>query len=577
MNKLKPLLRPLVRILNRWRWGRELVLFVKIRLYANQPPKQPRRTVRATKSEMRCAMRAWSNPPLISILMPVYNVAPIYLRMAVESVLQQVYQNYELILVDDASTNASTLKLLRRIPSWDSRIQVHFLNKNSGIAEATNYAASKAKGEYFSFLDHDDEITPDALYETVKVIVNNGADFVYSDESIISESGKTLHTQYKSGFNQELLYSCNYITHFVTVKAAIYHAVGGCESKYNGAQDYQLTLKATAQARNVVHIPKVLYHWRALQSSAAHSAEAKPYADRAGLLALNEHFSKHGVRAAALYSPGTFIYRTKWEIVGRPMVSIIIPFKDKAHLLDRGLQALLAKTGYEDYEIVLVSNNSTEQATHDLLEELKKHPKIRVREYNKPFNFSAMNNYAVSNYARGDFIVFMNNDVEVLNSEWLTAMLEHAQRADVGAVGALLVYPDFRIQHAGITLTDQYAGVNYNLQPYGHPEATMKIRRVSAVTAALMMVDKRKFLHINGFAEKYAVALNDVDFCLRLHYAGYHSVYTPYAQAIHRESSTRGYDEETREKRARFAKEVAMFQEDHKDIISRGDPYFNPW
>ncbi len=531
------------------------------------------------KKEIRYIIGQMREKPLISILMPVYNVPPEFLEKAIHSVINQYYPNWELCIADDCSTNQDTRITLQKFAALNSRIKVTFLDANVGIAEATNAAAKTATGDYFSFMDHDDELTHDALFETIKAIKNHGVDLVYSDEAVINPQGLILNIHFKPDFNFELFLSHNYITHFVTVKREIFFKVNGIETKYNGAQDYQFLLKVIRETKKIHHIPRVLYYWRAIPSSSASGFAAKPYADKAGKMALEDFVKKENLKAEVFYSRFPYIYQMRWKIEKEPLVSIIIPFKDKAYLLERCVLAIHQKTNYKNYEILAVSNNSMEKETFDLVTELTREKKIRFLEFNEPFNYPNINNFAVGK-ARGKHLVFMNNDIEVVTPDWIELMLEHSQRPEIGAVGALLLYPgDYRIQHAGLVVgISNYAGHVHHSVQYGAPGFMAKlvsIQAVSAVTAALMMVEKKKFQMVGGFNKDFAVGVNDVDLSLRLMYQGFRNIFTPYAVALHRESATRGL-EDTPEKIKRFESELALFRKMHQKILEAGDPYYNP-
>jgi len=518
--------------------------------------------------------------PLISILTPVYNVPEPYLRACVDSVLRQQYEHWELCLVDDASTAAHIKPLLEELASLDSRIKVRFLEENRGIAGATNVAAKLAQGEYFSFLDNDDELTRDALFEMVRAINEQAADLLYSDECIVNDAGEYLAAHHKPDFSPDLLLSHNYITHFLVVHRDLFAAVGGLDSACDGAQDYDLLLKTTEQAKAIIHIPKVLYRWRTIETSTSANPEAKSYAAETGKHALKQALQRRSIDAEVRHGNIPFYYRVLRKIQQEPLVSIIIPFRNQPEFLNKCVASLLERTRYENFEIIGVSNNSTDPITFSLMERLSSvDNRVKFVEYNKPFNYSAINNFGVSQ-SHGEHLVLMNNDIEVLNREWLEALLEHSQRPEVGAVGAKLYYPNNTIQHAGVVVgIGGFAGHIHrgnNRNSPGYFNKLFCVHNVSAVTAALLMVGRSYYEDVGGLDEdNLGVALNDVDFCLRLREKGLLNIFTPYAEAIHYESASRGY-EESPEKKERFLREVRYFQKRWKLILLDGDPYYNP-
>lgn len=518
--------------------------------------------------------------PLISILTPVYNVPEPYLRACIDSVLKQQYEHWELCLVDDASPAAHIRPLLEELTALDSRIKVRFLEENQGIAGATNAAAEIAGGEYFAFLDNDDELTRDALLEMVRAMNEQAADLLYSDECIVDEEGEYLAAHHKPDFSPDLLLSHNYITHFLVVHRDLFATVGGFDSACDGAQDYDLLLKATERAQAIVHIPKALYRWRTIETSTSANPEAKSYAAEAGRHALKQALQRRSIDGEVHHGNLPFYYRVQRKIEQNPLVSIIIPFRNQPEFLNKCVSSLLERTRYENFEIIGVSNNSTDAITFSLMERLSSADKrVNFVEYNQPFNYSTVNNFGVSQ-SRGEHLVLMNNDIEVLNQDWLEALLEHSQRPEVGAVGAKLYYPNNTIQHAGVVVgIGGFAGHvhrNFNRDSPGYFNKLFCIHNVSAVTAALLMVSRVHYEDVDGLNEDHlGVALNDVDFCLKLREKGLLNVFTPYSEAVHYESASRGY-EESPEKKERFLREVRYFQKRWKIILLDGDPYYNP-
>ncbi len=518
--------------------------------------------------------------PKISIITPVYNVEEMYLKNCVTSVLQQSYPNWELCLVDDGSSAVHIKPLLDEFSARDSRIRIKILDRNHGIAGATNEAVALASGDYLTFLDNDDELAVNALMEVAKAVEQYGADIYYSDEDIIDSDGHSTATHCKPDYSPDLLLSHNYITHLLVVRRSLFDTVGGLDTSLDGAQDFDMVLRLVELTDKIVHIPKILYHWRSIATSTAADPEAKGYAGQAGKTALEEALERRKIEGEVLSGNKKFYYRVRRKISGEPLVSIIIPFKDQSDYLRRCVNSILNITSYQNLEVIGVDNNSEERKTADLLDELVGiDSRISFIKYEGAFNYSAINNFAVEQ-ARGEHIILMNNDIEVLNVGWLEALLEHSQRPDVGAVGAKLYYKNNTIQHAGVIIgIGGFAGHSHRHFPRRSPGYFNRlycIQNLSAVTAALLMVKKSTFFEVDGLDEEnLGTALNDVDFCLKLREKGYLNVFTPYCEAYHYESVSRGY-EDTPEKQQRFNKEVMCFQQRWAKILSTGDPYYNP-
>jgi len=518
--------------------------------------------------------------PKISIITPVYNVDEPYLRACIESVRNQVYENWELCLVDDAGSKPHVRAVLDEYQNLDERIKAKFLLENQGIAGATNEGAAMADGEYVGFLDHDDELTRDALLETVRAINEQEADITYSDECFIDSAGEFQDVHHKPDFSPDLLLCHNYITHFLVIKKKLFEQAGGLSSECDGAQDYDLVLRVTERSDRIAHIPRVLYRWRTLETSTSADPGSKSYADGAGKLALEKALARRHIDSKVYYGNLPFYYRVKRTIQEKPLVSIIIPFCDQPDYLRQCSEAIRNRTSYQNYEVIGISNNSRLDETRALMAKIEKEDsRVRFLEYNHPFNFSAINNFAVHE-ARGEHIVLMNNDIEVLNTDWLEALLEHSQRPEVGAVGAKLYYPDDTIQHAGVIVgIGGFAGHSHRRVPrqaHGYLNRLFCVQNVSAVTGALLMVKKDLYHDVGGMDEEnLAIALNDVDFCLKLRDKGYLNIFTPYCEARHYESISRGY-EDTPEKKERFEREVAFFKKKWAAVLAAGDPYYNP-
>ena len=529
--------------------------------------------------EVKVKLNTFKQTPLISIVMPVYNVDPQWLDLAIKSIESQWYENWELCIADDKSTNEDIITYLKDIKH--PKIKTTFLEKNLNISGASNAALELASGEYIALMDNDDEITPDALYEMVKAINEKNAEFIYSDEDFMTTDGECTNPHFKPDFSPDLLLSHNYITHFACFKRSLLDVVGKFNSDFDGSQDYDLFLRLTERTSNIYHIQKVLYHWRMLETSTSINSEAKPEAIERGKKVLESTLSRRNVDATVEHGNLHHYFRVKYNIENTPLISIVIPFKDKPELLNMSINSILEKSTYQNFEIIGISNNSEEKETFDMMSTLeKKDPRVSFYEYNVEFNYAKINNYAVNTYAKGEYILLLNNDIEIITPEWIETMLEHAQRDNVGCVGAKLYYPNDTVQHAGIIIgLGGYAGHSHKMYPRDNPGYFNRlnvIQNVSAVTAACLMIKKEKYTAVNGMDEvNFKVAYNDVDFCLRIRDRGYVNIFTPYAEMYHHESITRGY-ETTPEKIARFKVEKNNLGERHNALIKNGDPYYNP-
>jgi GT2 family glycosyltransferase len=517
--------------------------------------------------------------PLISIIMPVYNIDPKWLDKAIKSIEEQWYMNWELCIADDKSTNSKTIEYLKSIKN--SKIKIKFLDKNLNISGASNAALELATGEYISLMDNDDEITPDALYEIVKVINETSADFIYSDEDFMTINNECVNPHFKPDFSPDLLLSHNYITHFTTFRKSLLEKVGSFNSEFDGAQDYDLFLRLTEVCKKIYHIPKVLYHWRMLETSTSSNSEVKPEALNRGKELLEKTLKRRNIVGVVENANLNHYFKIKYEILDNPLVSIVIPFKDKPELLKMCIESILDRTIYENFEIIGISNNSSENETfHEMkrLEELDK--RVRFYEYNVSFNYSQINNYAVKTYVNGKHIILLNNDIEIISSNWIEEMLMHSQKDDVGCVGAKLYYPDGKIQHAGIIMgLGGYAAHShrlFNRNDYGYFNRLNIVQNLSGVTGACLMIKKDTYLKLNGLDEvNFVIAYNDVDFCLRVLKAGYKNIFTPFAEAYHYESLSRGDDTKDNEKNKRFDIEKGNLLKIHGSFIEEGDPYYN--
>ncbi len=537
-----------------------------------------------SKGDLR-AMRQQSaslvNKPVISVVMPVYNTAEAWLRQCMDSVLQQGYPYWELCVADDASTAPHVKNVLNEYAAKDSRIRVVFREKNGHISEASNSALELATGEWIALLDHDDELPAHALYMVVMAIKERPeARLIYSDEDKIDESGKRFDPYFKPDWNPDLFLSQNMITHLGVYSTSLIKEIGGFRKGFEGAQDYDLALRCIEKlkAAQIIHIPRVLYHWRAIEGSTALAIGEKSYAVLAGAKALEDHFFRTGAQDVSVQIVDNG-YRIKRAIDEKhhPSVSLIIPTRDRVDLLRMCISSILEKTTYDNYEIVVVDNQSIEPDTHDYFDEIKKHPKIRLIEYDEPFNYSSMNNVAVASID-SVLVGLINNDIEVINGGWLDEMAGQAMRPEIGAVGAMLYYPDNNIQHAGVILgIGGVAGHCYVGRQKGYPgqmSRALLIQNLSAVTAACLLVRREVFDLVGGLDPRLQVAFNDVDFCLRIREKGFRNLWTPYAELYHHESASRGY-EDTPAKHERFMREVVFMGEHWGGQLQR-DPAYNP-
>ena len=521
--------------------------------------------------------KKWKEPVTISVLVPAYRTPEVFLRQMIESVLNQTYPHLELCIADGSGENISVEKVVKEYQAKDQRVRYQRLEKNEGIAGNTNAAIRMATGDYLALFDHDDLLAPNALFEVASAIEKDKADVVYTDEDkVTSDLKEHFQPHFKPDFNPDLLCSNNYICHLFVVKRSLALKLGGQDPAYDGAQDYDFIFRCTEEAEKIVHIAKILYHWRVHQASTADNPTSKMYAFDAGKRAIEAHLQRIGAKAEVSHTKDLGFYRVKYQVQGNPKVSIVIPNKDEKETLKKCLESIWQKTTYSNYEIILVENNSTTREIRDYYQELDGKNGVRVVYWDKEFNYSAINNFGIS-YAKGDYILCLNNDITVISPEWMEELLANCQRPEVGIVGARLYYPDNTIQHAGIVLGmggcagSLFVGLARSRGGYLHKAALQQ--DLSAVTAACFMVKKEAFEKVGGFEEKLAVAFNDVDFCLKVRHAGYLVVYDPYAELYHHESKTRGY-ENTEAKKRRFQEEIEYMRCHWMPDILR-DPYYN--
>jgi len=518
--------------------------------------------------------------PTVSIITPVFNPDKKVFIKIIESVINQTYDNWELCLAD-GSSESYIKDIVEAYKKEDKRIKVKYLKENYGIAKNSNEALSLATGDFVALLDHDDILAPFALFEVANVINGNpDVEFIYSDRDKISDDGKRFDPFFKPDWSPDYLLAQNYLCHLNVIRKTLIDNIGGFREGYDGSQDYDLVLRVTELTDKIIHIPKILYHWRMTAQSAAIGAEAKPYAYEAAKRALSDAMNRRGIEAVKINGSVRGMYRIKYPIREPKKVSIIIPTKDKVNVFKKCIDSIIAKTSYGDYEILLVDNQSEESKTFEYYEKIKDNDKIRVIIYDKPFNYSAINNYAASQ-CDDSFLLFLNNDVEVISPKWIEAMIEFAQRKDVGVVGAKLFYPNNTIQHAGVILG--IGGVAGHLHKYfprdsfgaGDGMRLITVQNFSAVTGACMMIRREVFEEVGGFDEGFSHTFNDVDLCMKIRQRGYLIIWTPYAELYHHESKSRGY-EDTPGKQMRFKREIELFRQKWGHLLEKGDPYYNP-
>lgn len=535
--------------------------------------KVDKRTLRRQKHS------AFAQKPLISIVIPLYCTPLPYLKELLESVRRQSYENWQLCLAD-GSPDDKAKEFIEKHYGREKRIVYRKLEENGGISANTNEAVALAAGEYLMLCDHDDTLEPDALYEIVKAINDTGADVLYTDEDKVSMDGRHyFDPNFKPDFNLFRLRENNYICHIFVVKKSLTDETGLLRSEFDGAQDFDFILRCCEKAQKITHIPKVLYHWRCHMDSTAADPSSKAYAYEAGRKAVREHYQRLGIDAKVEMTERPGWYRSHVKVQGNPLISVIIPNKDHTDDLELCLFSMTRKSTYRNYEILIVENNSEKEETFEYYRKLPdRYPKARVLTWEKEFNYSAINNFAAKE-AKGEYLLFLNNDVEILTPDWMEEMLQNCQQENVAAVGAKLYYPDDTIQHAGVVLgLGGIAGhimCRASKEDPGYFGRMISVQEISAVTAACMMVKKSDFDAVGGLDETFQVAFNDIDLCMKFRAAGKKIIFTPYAELYHYESKSRGL-EDTPEKQFRFDKEVKRFQEKWAQQLEMGDPYYSP-
>lgn len=518
--------------------------------------------------------------PKFSIVVPLYDTKPQYLRALIESVQEQTYINWELCLADGTGNNTPLKQIVEEYERKDGRIKYEILPENKGISENTNAAIEMSSGEYIVLADHDDIMSPDALFECAKAInENHTIDVLYSDEDKVDMEGKKyFEPHFKSDFNIDLLCSMNYVCHLFVVKKAIVDKVGMLRSEFDGAQDHDFILRCCEVAQNIKHMPKILYHWRCHIDSTAANPESKLYAFEAGRKAVEEHYCRVGIPATVEHTQFHGMFRTRYHWDEEPWISIIIPNKDHVKDLKKIIDSIDEKSTYRNYEFIIVENNSIEEETFEYYKVLEQRKNVHVLYYDGVFNYSKINNFGATE-AKGEYLLLLNNDTELISPDGLENMLHICMRDDVGIVGAKLCYDDDTIQHAGVVIgLGGIAGhtfIGNSRFDLGYMNRIACTQDLSAVTAACLMVKKSIYEEVGGLTEEFQVAFNDIDFCMKVRQLGKLVVYTPYAELYHYESKSRGA-EDTPEKVERFNSEVARFIERWNKELGLGDPYYNP-
>ena len=546
-----------------------------------------RKAARARAAYSSCSLEEQRNYEFerkikFSVIVPLYNTPTDFLKEMIDSVKAQTYSSWELCLADGSNPEYNAAKdYCLAAAVADERIKYKRLEKNLGISGNTNAALEMATGDYIALFDHDDKLHPSALFEMARAINDKGADFIYTDECkfVKNEEKDAYDFFFKPDFSADMLRSYNYICHFTAFSRELYEKVGGFRSEFDGSQDYDMILRLTEKASKIVHIPEILYFWRCHGASVASDISAKPYTLVAARAALAEHLQRVGLEGEVTDSTVPSTYRIRYEIKDNPLVSVIIPNKDHITELDLCLSSMYEKSTYRNFEVIVVENNSTDHATFDYYKTAsEKYERLKVVRWEHEFNYSKINNFGFG-YAEGEYVILLNNDIEIITPEWIEEMLMLAQREDVGTVGMMLYYPDQTIQHAGVIIgIGDVAGHSHKYFPRGDTGYFSRLTVVqdySAVTAAALMIPASVYREVGGLEESFAVAFNDVDLCMKVREKGYHILWTPYAEAYHYESKSRGYEDD-KAKIERFYKEVDNFKSRWSDALVAPDPYYNP-
>ena len=520
----------------------------------------------------------------ISVLVPLYNTPEKFLREMIDSVVTQTYKNWELCLADGSDDKHTDVgRICQEYIEKDSRIKYQKIEKNLGISGNTNVCFSMATGNFIGLFDHDDVMHPSLLFECVKTVCEKDADYVYTDEATFTSPNLNdlIVLHFKPDYSPDNLRANNYICHFSMFDADLLKKTGLFRPEYDGSQDHDMILRLTEEAKHVCHIPKILYYWRSHPNSVAADIGAKTYAIDAAKRAVHDHMRDYYGIEVEVESTRAFptIFQIKYPINGEPLISIVIPNKDHVEDLRRCITSIEKKSTWKNYEIVVVENNSVEQSIRDYYKELESDPKVKIITYEGGFNYSKINNAGVKE-TKGEYLLFLNNDTEVISSDWMEQLLMYAQRKDVGAVGAKLYYADNTIQHAGVVIglgAHRSAGHTHYKMPREHLGYMGRLcyaQDVTAVTGACLMVKKSIYEEVDGLDESFTISLNDVDLCLKIREKGYLNIFTPFAELYHYESKTRGMEEG--EKLRRYERECAHFRDKWKEQLDAGDPYYNP-
>ena len=520
----------------------------------------------------------------ISVLVPLYNTPEKFLREMIDSVVTQTYKNWELCLADGSDDKHTDVgRICQEYIEKDSRIKYQKIEKNLGISGNTNVCFSMATGNFIGLFDHDDVMHPSLLFECVKTVCEKDADYVYTDEATFTSPNldDLIVLHFKPDYSPDNLRANNYICHFSMFDADLLKKTGLFRPEYDGSQDHDMILRLTEEAKHVCHIPKILYYWRSHPNSVAADIGAKTYAIDAAKRAVHDHMRDYYGIEVEVESTRAFptIFQIKYPINGEPLISIVIPNKDHVEDLRRCITSIEKKSTWKNYEIVVVENNSVEQSIRDYYKELESDPKVKIVTYEGGFNYSRINNVGVKE-TKGEYLLFLNNDTEVISPDWMEQLLMYAQRKDVGAVGAKLYYADNTIQHAGVVIglgAHRSAGHTHYKMPREHLGYMGRLcyaQDVTAVTGACLMVKKSIYEEVDGLDESFTISLNDVDLCLKIREKGYLNIFTPFAELYHYDSKTRGMEEG--EKLRRYERECAHFRDKWKEQLDAGDPYYNP-
>ncbi|MCC8105434.1 MAG: glycosyltransferase family 2 protein [Clostridiales bacterium] len=593
------------------RWGRRINSFLKGNRYClwKKTPEKAAAILCPPEEFARQRNTKFVQDICVSIVVPLYNTPIGFLKEMIASVRLQSYENWELVLADGSDDKHSEVQsVCEKLMQEDGRIRYKKLSENLGISGNTNACLDMASGDYIALLDHDDFLHPSALFETVKAVCEHGADYVYTDEAAFLDDNifDVSIRHCKPDFAIDNLRANNYICHFSMFRAGLLEKAGRFRTEYDGSQDFDMILRLTEQAKKVFHVRKILYFWRSHPDSVASDISAKPYAADAAKRAVESHLARCHMKAEVTHTDAfPAIFRIRYALnsrddfapapvdgrsscsdsshsdVSSPRISILIPNKDHVDDLLTCVGSILETSTYDNYEILIIENNSTEGETFALYHELEKREKVRVLNYDGAFNYAGINNFAAKE-ADGEYLLFLNNDTKVITPAWMEELLMYGQRPDVAAVGAKLYYGDDTVQHAGIVIglgADRAAGhshYGFGRGEVGYMGRLCYAQDVSAVTGACMLVKKRIYEALGGMDERLGVAYNDVDFCLKAREKGYLNVFTPFCELYHYESKTRGYEEDAERKR-RFGQEAALFKEKWAKLLAEGDPYYSPY